>query len=114
MIQQSKHHKSGFYLDDLDAKTNPFELEASGQKTLLIGVSYALLDLVEFHQFDLNHTIIMETGSMKGRRKELIKAELRHFKKGFGVDKIHSEYGMTDFCHRPILKAMACFLRRRG
>ena len=98
MIQESKHPKSGFYLDDLNAlKQNLLELEASGQKTLLIGVSYALLDLIEFHQFDLNHTIIMETGGMKGRRKELIKSELHAIlKKGFGVNTIHSEYGMTE------------------
>ena len=98
MIQESKHPKSGFYLDDLDAlKQTLLALEKSGQKTLLIGVSYALLDLVEFHQFELKHTIIMETGGMKGRRKELIKAELHAIlKKGFGVDKIHSEYGMTE------------------
>ncbi len=98
MIQESKHPKSGFYLDDLNAlKQNLLELEASGQKTLLIGVSYALLDLIEFHQFELKHTIIMETGGMKGRRKELIKSELHAIlKKGFGVNTIHSEYGMTE------------------
>ena len=98
MIQESKHPKSGFYLNDLDAlKQTLLELETSGQKTLLIGVSYALLGLVEFYQFDLKHTIIMETGGMKGRRKELIKSELHAIlKKGFGVDKIHSEYGMTE------------------
>ena len=98
MIQESKHPKSGFYLDDLYAlKQTLLSLEKSGQKTLLIGVSYALLDLIEFHQFELKHTIIMETGGMKGRRKELIKSELHSIlKKGFGVDKIHSEYGMTE------------------
>lgn len=98
MIQESKHPKSGFYLNNLDAlKQTLLELETSRQKTLLIGVSYALLDLVEFHQFELKHTIIMETGGMKGRRKELIKSELhRILKKGFGVNTIHSEYGMTE------------------
>jgi hypothetical protein len=98
MIQESKQPKSGFYLDDLDAlKQTLLELEASGQKTLLIGVSYALLDLIEFHQFELKHTLVMETGGMKGRRKELIKSELHALlKKGFGVETIHSEYGMTE------------------
>ena len=111
MIQESKHPKSGFYLNDLDAlKQTLFKLETSGQKTLLIGVSYALLDLVEFHQFDLKHTIIMETGGMKGRRKELIKSELHAIlKKGFGVDKIHSEYGMTELLSQAYSKVNGLF-----
>lgn len=111
MIKQSKHSKSGFYLDDLDAlKQTLLELEASGQKTVLIGVSYALLDLVEFYQFDLRHTIIMETGGMKGRRKELIKPELHAIlKKGFGVDKIHSEYGMTELLSQAYSKGDGLF-----
>lgn len=111
MIQQSKHPKSGFYLDDLDAlKQTLLELEASEQKTLLIGVSYALLDLVEFHQFELKHTIIMETGGMKGRRKEMIKSELHSIlKKGFGVDTIHSEYGMTELLSQAYSKGNGIF-----
>jgi len=64
---------------------------------LLLGVSYALLDLVEKHSFRLKHTQIMETGGMKGRRKEMIREELHaELKKGFGVSQIHSEYGMTE------------------
>ena len=71
------------------------ELETLGQKTLLIGVSYALLDLIDHCKFNLKHTIVMETGGMKGRRKELIKAELHTIlNKGFGVKNIHSEYGL--------------------
>ena len=111
MIQESKHQKSGFYLDDLYAlKQTLLALEKSGQKTLLIGVSYALLDLVEFHQFELKHTIIMETGGMKGRRKEMIKSELHSIlKKGFGVDKIHSEYGMTELLSQAYSKGDGLF-----
>ncbi|MDA0316481.1 MAG: acyl transferase [Bacteroidetes bacterium] len=111
MIQESKCPKSGFYLNDLDAlKQTLLELETSGQKTLLIGVSYALLDLVEFHQFDLKHTIVMETGGMKGRLKELIKSELHAIlKKGFGVDKIHSEYGMTELLSQAYSKGDGLF-----
>ena len=111
MIQESKHPKSGFYLDDLDAlKQTLLALEKSGQKTLLIGVSYALLDLIEFHQFELKHTIIMETGGMKGRRKEMIKSELHSIlKKGFGVDKIHSEYGMTELLAQAYSKGDGLF-----
>jgi len=111
MIQESKHPKSGFYLNNLDAlKQTLLELETSRQKTLLIGVSYALLDLVEFHQFELKHTIIMETGGMKGRRKELIKSELhRILKKGFGVNTIHSEYGMTELLSQAYSKGNGLF-----
>ena len=98
MIVQSKHSESGFYLHDLDALKNTLiSLEAKGQKTLLIGVSYALLDLIEAYSFELKHTIVMETGGMKGQRKELVKSELHALlKQGFGVDTIHSEYGMTE------------------
>ena len=87
-----------FYLHNLDALIENLEaLEKSNQKTLLIGVSYALLDLIEKQQFQLKSTTIMETGGMKGRRKELIKAALHEkLRKGFGVAQIHSEYGMTE------------------
>lgn len=98
MIKHSKHIESGFYLNNLDElKNNLVELDSQGKKILLIGVSFALLDLVEAHQFNLKNTIIMETGGMKGRRKELIREELHdQLKKGFGVESIHSEYGMTE------------------
>ena len=98
MIAQSKQPQSGFYLHDLEAlKDTLLKLEAKRQKTLLIGVSYALLDLIEAHSFKLKHTTVMETGGMKGQRKELVKSELHTIlKEGFGVDKIHSEYGMTE------------------
>jgi hypothetical protein len=63
----------------------------------LIGVTYALLDLIEQHKFQLNNTFIMETGGMKGKRKEMIREELHdQLCKGFGVTAIHSEYGMTE------------------
>lgn len=98
MIKRSQHTESGFYLNNLTAlKDMLIALDAQGRKILLIGVSFALLDLIELHQFNLKHTIIMETGGMKGRRKEMIRAELHHtLSAGFGVDKIHSEYGMTE------------------
>lgn len=98
LIKDSKHPESGFYLDNLsDLKSTIIRLDESRQKILLIGVSFALLDLVEYHQFDLINTIVMETGGMKGRRKELIRDELHSIlKNGFGVEHIHSEYGMTE------------------
>jgi len=98
MIQRSKHSESGFYLDNTDAlKEQLIQLDSEGKKVLLIGVSFALLDLVESYQFELKNTIVMETGGMKGRRKELVRDELHSIlKSGFGVSKIHSEYGMTE------------------
>ncbi|WP_299678293.1 acyl transferase [uncultured Tenacibaculum sp.] len=98
LIKRSKNADSGFYLNNLNELADKLtSLDNGHKKVLLIGVSFALLDLVEMHQFNLKNTIIMETGGMKGRRKELIRTELHHILKcGFGVDKIHSEYGMTE------------------
>ncbi len=98
LIKRSKQPDSGFYLNQYEQlKTKINQLEAKGQKTLLIGVTFALLTLIETYQFQLQHTTIMETGGMKGMRKELIREELHQvLTKGFGVDCIHSEYGMTE------------------
>ena len=98
LIKSSNNSHSGFYLHNIDALKKKLELlDQQGQKVLLIGVSFALLDLVEKHSFELKNTIVMETGGMKGRRKEMIRTELHEvLKKGFGVPFIHSEYGMTE------------------
>ena len=98
LIADSKHPKSGFYLHNLEDLAQTLKaLDDSGQKTLLIGVSFALLDLVDAYSFQLENTIVMETGGMKGRRKEMIREELHEIlSKGFGVNHIHSEYGMTE------------------
>lgn len=98
LIKLSNHPESGFYLhnhEDLIKKL--IELDESGQNVILIGVTYALLDLIEKQQFALQNTIIMETGGMKGKRKEMIREELHEqLCNGFGVSAIHSEYGMTE------------------
>ncbi len=98
LIALSNNENSGFYLNDYDALiAKLIDLDASGQNVLLIGVTYALLDLIELHNFQLQNTIIMETGGMKGKRKEMIREELHEILcKGFGVTSIHSEYGMTE------------------
>jgi phenylacetate-coenzyme A ligase PaaK-like adenylate-forming protein len=98
LIKKSNQPESGFYLNNLDELAKKLiDLDKKGQKVLLIGVSFALLDLIEKHQFNLKNTVIMETGGMKGRRKELIRSELHSLlKDGFGVSEIHSEYGMTE------------------
>ncbi len=98
LIEMTNNENSGFYLhnyDELIAKL--IELDSSGQNVLLIGVTYALLDLIEKQNFQLKNTIIMETGGMKGKRKEIIREELYNILcNGFGVNSIHSEYGMTE------------------
>jgi phenylacetate-coenzyme A ligase PaaK-like adenylate-forming protein len=98
LIQLSNHSESGFYLHNHDELIKKLtELDQSGQNVILIGVTFALLDLIEKHQFQLQNTIIMETGGMKGRRKEMIREELhQQLCEGFGVTAIHSEYGMTE------------------
>lgn len=98
LIELSNNGNSGFYLHNYGELISKLtELDHSGQNVLLIGVTYALLDLTEQQQFRLNNTIIMETGGMKGKRKEIIREELHGLLcKGFGVKSIHSEYGMTE------------------
>ncbi len=98
LIQLSNNSDSGFYLNDYDALVRKLlEQERENKNILLIGVTFALLDLVEKQNFKLENTIIMETGGMKGRRKEMIREELHEIlTKGFGVKVIHSEYGMTE------------------
>lgn len=111
-IQKSKNKKSGFYLNNLDELARDLaELDKNNEKVLLIGVSFALLDLVEKHKFKLNNTIVMETGGMKGRRKELIREELHQIlREGFGVENIHSEYGMTELLSQAYSKGNGIFV----
>jgi phenylacetate-coenzyme A ligase PaaK-like adenylate-forming protein len=98
LIQLSNQADSGFYLRNYDELIEKLiQLDQSGQNVILIGVTYALLDLIEKHPFQLENTIIMETGGMKGKRKEMIREELhQELCNGFGVKSIHSEYGMTE------------------
>ncbi len=98
LINTSKQPESGFYLHNYNELIqNLIQLDKNGQNVILIGVTYALLDLVERQKFELQNTIIIETGGMKGRRKEMIREELHKILcEGFGVSAIHSEYGMTE------------------
>ncbi|MFH2142830.1 MAG: acyl transferase [Bacteroidota bacterium] len=98
LIELTNHPISGFYLDDIQKLTNVIKtLEQRKQKTILLGLSYALLDFAEKTVLKLSNTIVMETGGMKGRREEITKTGLHDaLKKGFGVQDIHSEYGMTE------------------
>ena len=98
LVKQSENPDSGFYLynhDDLFAQLK--RQQKAKKPTLLIGVTFALLDFVERYSIDFPELIVMETGGMKGRRKEMIREELHQtLCKGFGVNTIHSEYGMTE------------------
>lgn len=98
LIQLSGNPNSGFYLDNILELINKLsELDKSGQKVMLIGVSYALLDLAEMLSIKLENTIVMETGGMKGKRKELTKTELHQIiSSKLGLKTVHSEYGMTE------------------
>ena len=98
LIEKSNHPQSGYFLYNHDELLQTLlQLKSKKQKTVLIGVTYALLDFIE--QFDINfpELIVMETGGMKGKRKEMVREELHEqLTKGFGVKTIHSEYGMTE------------------
>jgi phenylacetate-coenzyme A ligase PaaK-like adenylate-forming protein len=111
LIKKSRHPLSGFYkenIEDLMAAVKNAKYE--NQKTLLLGVSFALLDLAEKHSPDLSGVIVMETGGMKGRRKEIIRRELHSIlKEKFNVLSIHSEYGMTELMSQAYSKGDGIF-----
>jgi hypothetical protein len=98
LLAQSGHPDSGYFLHNHEELFNKLNtLQASGQRTLLLGVTYALLDFIEHYPIQFPELIVMETGGMKGKRKEMVRAELHEvLEAGFGVDAIHSEYGMTE------------------
>ena len=111
LIKNSKHPESGFYLNDYKKLTQTLiELENKNQKTILFGVSYALLDLAEQFPQKLNNTIIIETGGTKGNRKEVLKEELHEsLKSCFKTKTIHSEYGMTELLSQSYSKGNGIF-----
>jgi hypothetical protein len=97
-ITQSRHKESGFYLQNLDGLAQVLQkLRNKGQKTILIGVTFALVDLAARFPMELNNTIVIETGGMKGMRREIIKPELHGIlSNAFRGASIQSEYGMTE------------------
>ena len=110
-IAQSKYSESSFFLKHSDHLSAALE-KCKTQKTptLLIGVSFALMDFAEAQPQDLSHCIIMETGGMKGRRKEIIRSELHDFLcSAFKTDRIHSEYGMTELLSQAYSKGAGIF-----
>ncbi len=111
MIKRSKHPDSGFYLHNIDELSEKLiYLNKIKQKTILLGVTYALLDLAENYQFNLNNTIVMETGGMKGKRKEIVREKIHQIlTTQLGVKSIHSEYGMTELLSQAYSKGNSIF-----
>ena len=98
LLKESAHPLSGFYLNEMEKLYQQLQkLKKQRQKTILLGVTYALLDLAALYPIDFPELIIMETGGMKGRRKEMIREEVHdQLKNAFHVPAVHSEYGMTE------------------
>jgi hypothetical protein len=111
LIKQSGHQQSGFYLNEWKQLLNTLtELEKQQQKTLLIGVTFALIDFAELNSFPLHHTVIMETGGMKGRREEMTRERVHEIlSNSFQLKKIHSEYGMTELLSQSYSKGDGIF-----
>jgi len=111
LITESNNPDSGFYLyNHADLYTQLKHQQEIEKPTLLIGVTFALLDFIEQHSINFPELIVMETGGMKGRRKEMIREELHYdLCKGFGVDQIHSEYGMTELLSQAYSKGDGIF-----
>lgn len=111
LIKKSGHIHSGFYLHNYKKLYQSLvSCEISKQPVLLIGVTFALLDFAEKYSIELNHTTIMETGGMKGRREEITREEVHTFlKQKLGLQNIHSEYGMTELLSQSYSKEKGLF-----
>tara|TARA_B100001758_G_C18388822_1_gene601657 strand:+ start:54 stop:1025 length:972 start_codon:yes stop_codon:yes gene_type:complete len=111
LIKKSKHKESGYYLKNYEELASTLEkLEKKGKKTILFGVTYALLDFAKSFPLKIKNTIILETGGMKGKRKELPKEEVHdRLKTAFQIKNIHSEYGMTELLSQAYSKGNNIF-----
>lgn len=111
LMEQSGHPENGFYLyNHEELKERLLFLDRQGQKTLLWGVTYALLDFCEEQQFQLQNVVILETGGMKGKREEITREALHQIlKRHFGVAAIHSEYGMAELLSQAYSKGDGIF-----
>ncbi len=109
LIEKSQDSDSGFYLHNYEKLATILSKQHS-KKTMLIGVSYALLDLAEYFPQPLKNTIVVETGGMKGQRQEMVKSELHSIlKNAFHLNSIHSEYGMTELLSQAYSKSNGIF-----
>lgn len=111
LINLSNNKESGFFLNQYqDLQDTILSLEKKSQKYILLGISFALLDFAEEYKLNLNHGIVMETGGMKGRRKEITRYELHKIlKTAFSCENIHSEYGMTELLSQAYSKKDGIF-----
>jgi hypothetical protein len=111
LMRESKHIANGFYLDEWDKLSKTIQsLEAEGQKVLLLGVTFALLDFAEAHPLQLKNTIVMETGGMKGRKEEWTRQQVHAFlKQQWLLTNVHSEYGMTELLSQAYAKTDGIF-----
>jgi hypothetical protein len=118
LVRRSNNAQSRFYLDDFKDLTGWLVMReqylkmpgSEGKKNLLLGVTYALLDFAEKKKLNLRNTIIMETGGMKGRRKEMVREEVHAIiMKAFDVKEVHSEYGMTELLSQAYSKGNGIF-----
>jgi hypothetical protein len=111
LIKNSKVAYSDTFLHDYQGLSNTIKIcQANNIPILLIGVTYALLDFADQHAMPLKNTVIIETGGMKGRRKEMIRAEVHEtLSQAFGLKNIHSEYGMTELLSQAYSKTNGLF-----
>jgi phenylacetate-coenzyme A ligase PaaK-like adenylate-forming protein len=111
LIRLSEHPQSGFYLNEYEQLALVLQdLEKRKQPTMLMGITFALLDFAEKYSFPLQHTLLMETGGMKGRRQEMIREEVHALlKKAFSLNAVHSEYGMTELLSQAWSKGEGVF-----
>ncbi len=111
LIHESEKPASGYFLyNHRELYETLVQLRDQNEKVILIGVTYALLDFIEQYQVDFPNLIVMETGGMKGKRKEMIREELHlALTTGFGVARIHSEYGMTELLSQAYSKGNGIF-----
>ena len=111
LIRLSGHPQSGFYLNEYEQLAQTLlQLESRQQQTILIGVTFALLDFAEMHPMQLKHTTVMETGGMKGRKKELTRSEVHTIlQQQLNVKAVHSEYGMTELLSQAYAKEKGLF-----
>jgi phenylacetate-coenzyme A ligase PaaK-like adenylate-forming protein len=111
LMEVSSHPMNGFYLNNFQDLSDKLQLlEKEGQPTILIGVTFGLLDFAEQYQMPLKNTIVMETGGMKGRREEMTREQVhQQLRKSFSVETIHSEYGMTELLSQAYSKKDGIF-----
>jgi hypothetical protein len=111
LIDLSGNEKSGFFLNEHQILAETLaQAEKSRKKAILIGVTFALLDFAEKFPMNLQNTIIIETGGMKGRGQEIIREEVNErLRCAFGAETIHSEYGMTELLSQAYSSCLGIF-----